>query len=160
EQPVCLPKMVGISLSTAMRLLLGQIKGDDHPEHHGAYSYERDHVVITTTARASNPETWIADGTSPPPTVDVECVDKPLTAALGEIRDHSGVNIVLDQRAADKARKAVTVRMTRVPVDTAVRLLADMADLRMVVMDNVLYVTSSDNAKELQAEQHKKAALQ
>jgi hypothetical protein len=51
--------------------------------------------------------------------------------------------------------------MNDVPLDTAVGLLASMADLRAVSLDNVLYVTSRAKAKELEAEkaeQAKKAA--
>jgi len=34
-----------------------------------------------------------------------------------------------------------------------VRILADMADLRPVVIDNLVYVTSKKNAKKLEAEE-------
>jgi hypothetical protein len=154
EQPVQLPKMVGVSLATVLRLLLSQLKGD---EHHGTYAIQDDHLLITTTLHASNAETWTADSGAPAPTIDVDCVQKPLQDALQEIRDLSRMNILVDARVADKARKPVTATLAKVPADTAVRLLADMGDLRMVVVDNVLYVTSVDNAKELQAQQEARA---
>jgi hypothetical protein len=40
-----------------------------------------------------------------------------------------------------------------VPVDTAVKVLADMADLGFVRLDNLLYVTSREKAARLRAEQ-------
>jgi hypothetical protein len=155
EQPVQLPKMVGVSMATVLRLLLAQIKGDG--ECHGTYALQDDHVLITTTLHASNAESWTADSGQPAPTVDVDCVQKPLQAVLYDLRDLSRMNILVDARVADKARKPITATLAKVPADTAVRLLADMGDLRMVAIDNVLYVTSIDNAKELQAQQEARA---
>jgi hypothetical protein len=154
EQPVQLPKMVGVSMATVLRLLLAQIKGD---EGHGTYAIQNDHLLITTTAHASNAESWTADSSQPAPTVDVDCVQKPLQDVLYDLRDLSRMNILIDARVADKARTPITATLTKVPADTAVRLLADMGDLRMVAIDNVLYVTSIDNAKELQAQQETRA---
>ena len=57
------------------------------------------------------------------------------------------MNIVLDGRAGDKGRTPVTARLTDVPLDNAVKVLADMADLTPVVVGRVLYVTSKDNAE-------------
>jgi hypothetical protein len=150
EQPVQLPKMVGVSMATVLRMLLAQVKGD---EHQGTYAIQDDHLLITTTAHASNAENWKADSGQPAPTIDVDCVQKPLQDVLYELRDLSRMNILVDARVADKARKPITATLVKVPADTAVRLLADMGDLRVVAIDNVLYVTSIDNAKELQAQQ-------
>ena len=41
------------------------------------------------------------------------------------------------------------------PLDVAVQLLADMADLKLVRIANVYYVTSPQNAKVLQKEEDK-----
>ena len=50
EQPVSLPKMVGVSLATVLRLLLGQVKGDAYS---GTYLIRRDYIEITTTYNAA-----------------------------------------------------------------------------------------------------------
>lgn len=50
EQPVSLPKMVGVSLTTALRLLLAQIKGDVYT---GTYIIRRDYIEVTTTYNAA-----------------------------------------------------------------------------------------------------------
>ncbi len=42
------------------------------------------------------------------------------------------------------------------PLDTAVRILADMADLQPVIMDNVIYVTTRENAVRLEADHQKR----
>lgn len=154
EQPVQMPKMVGVSMATVLRLLLGQIKGDVHC---GTYSIQDDHILITTTQQASNAETWTADSDSPAPAVDVDCLHRPLQDVLNDMRELTRINILVDARVTDKVRKPVTATLGKVPVDTAVRLLADMVDLRAVAVDNVLYVTSPENAKELQAQQEARA---
>jgi hypothetical protein len=152
EQPVQLPKMVGVSRTTALRMLLGQIKGDAYS---GTYLIRGDHVLITTTWHAT-PEVW-RDG--PPgagasiPTVEVEFDRRPLDEALKEIADHSGINVVLDPNVGEKARKTVTARLNNTRVDSAVRILAAMADLRSIAIDNVLFVTSAEKAKALRIEE-------
>jgi hypothetical protein len=66
---------------------------------------------------------------------------------------------VIDSRTEEKAKTRVTATFHSVPVDTAVLILADMADLRAVALDNVLYVTTKENAEQL-AVWHKKHAKQ
>jgi hypothetical protein len=39
-----------------------------------------------------------------------------------------------------------------VPLETVVRLLADMAEVKAVALDNVLYVTTPENAEKLHQE--------
>ena len=48
--------------------------------------------------------------------------------------------------------------MLNVPVDTAVRVLADMADLQPAFLDNVIYVTTRENAKRLEQDSKKRDA--
>jgi hypothetical protein len=64
------------------------------------------------------------------------------------------MNVVLDPRALapDQAKLTVSGQFANVPVDTAVRVLANMADLQAVRLDNVLYVTTPKRATQLQAE--------
>ena len=80
--------------------------------------------------------------------------EQPLKLALRSVSNKTGSNIVLDPRAGEKAQTAVTARLMNVPVDTAVRILADMADLQVVRLDNVLYVTTRENAARLQAQRN------
>jgi hypothetical protein len=150
ETPVTLPKMTRVRLSTVLRMLLAQVKGDVHS---GTYVIEKDYVCITTTGRTFRGESLPADERLGIAVVDT-CIDQtPLSAALREIADDAGINLLLDARVAETARKPVSAAFTQVPADTAVRLLADMCGLRAVAVDNVLYVTTVDNAKEIEAEQ-------
>ncbi len=54
----------------------------------------------------------------------------------------------------------MTGRFNNVPLDTAVTFLADMADLQPILQDNVIYVTTRDNAMRLEAKQRKDMADQ
>jgi hypothetical protein len=60
--------------------------------------------------------------------------------------------VLVDPRPAEKIKTGVTAKLKNVPLDSAVQLLADMADLKAVLQDNVLYVTSKENAKDLEAD--------
>jgi hypothetical protein len=80
----------------------------------------------------------------------------PLDEALQRLGKSSSFSVVLDvPRAGVKARTAVTALLANVPLDTAVRVLANQGDLKAVRLDNVFYVTTVENAAVLQAEQDK-----
>jgi RNA polymerase sigma factor (sigma-70 family) len=79
--------------------------------------------------------------------------DTPISKALASVTETTGYNVVVDSRVAEKVQAKATAQFNNVPVDTAVRLLANMADLRMVRMDNVFYVTTAENVKRLHEEQ-------
>jgi hypothetical protein len=76
----------------------------------------------------------------------------PLNEALEQLAQQANFNIVLDGRVGDKATQPVSSVFVNVTLDTAVRLLADMADLQPILIENVLYVTSPENAARLEKE--------
>jgi type II secretory pathway component HofQ len=82
--------------------------------------------------------------------------DVTLAKALRQLADASGYNLVVDVRVADKAKTKVSARLANVPVDTAVRVLADMADLGVVRLDNLFYVTNRENAAQIRAEEERR----
>jgi type II secretory pathway component GspD/PulD (secretin) len=88
------------------------------------------------------------------PLVSVVFEKRPLTEALKELSTLTDVSIVVDSRAGEKEGNTATFK--NVPLDTAVRVLADIAGLSSVLIDNVLYVTTRPNAKALEAEQAKR----
>ncbi len=72
-----------------------------------------------------------AGGTPSVPLVYAVLERRPLEQALRSLADRTGFSILLDARAGDKAKTPVTATLKNVPLDTAVRLLADMSDLRL-----------------------------
>jgi len=87
---------------------------------------------------------------SQPRSITVNADKRPLGELLSELAHAYSLNLVLDPRVADKAKTEVTLTLNQVPVETAVRLLADVAGLRAVKVDSVLYVTSKENAAGLE----------
>ena len=54
-----------------------------------------------------------------------------------------------ESRLKEKANAAVTLKLEDVPLETAVRLMAEVADLGAVRMNNVLFVTTPERAEKL-----------
>lgn len=81
--------------------------------------------------------------------VSVDCDGTAFAAAVRQLAADTGANVVIDPRLKDKANVAVTLKLEDVPLETAVRLLSEVADLGAVRMSNVLFVTTADRAEKL-----------
>ncbi|QJW94033.1 RNA polymerase sigma factor [Frigoriglobus tundricola] len=75
---------------------------------------------------------------------------KPATEILADLRAQTGANIVLDPRCEALDKKVLTVTLSDVRLYDALRVLADMADLKMVCVGNIYYITTAANAKAFQ----------
>lgn len=80
--------------------------------------------------------------------VTLDCDGTEFAAAIKQLAADTGANVVVDPRLGDKAKKPVTLKLDDVPLETAVRLLAEVADLRAVRSSNVLFVTTVEKAKD------------
>ncbi len=142
-----------VTLATALRRLLGHIPVPT------VLLIRKDTVEITTVA-AARAELGIPEGRPLLPLVWEEIEELTLDKALRQLAQASGATVILDPHAItdDVTNMKIAVRFANVPVDTAVRVLANMADLQMVQLDNILYVTIPARAAQLQAEQ-KRAAV-
>ncbi|HEY7428926.1 MAG TPA: hypothetical protein VH682_32145 [Gemmataceae bacterium] len=141
-----IPAMKNVRLDTILRKILSRV-----PVPSGTtYLVRSDRIEITTgTFQAS--EIWGKYGGPHLPLVNATLAKSPLEDAIKELAEQTEFNVVLDNRATDKAKIPVSATLRNMPLDTALRLLADMADLRSVHLDNVLYVTTKENAAELEA---------
>jgi hypothetical protein len=156
--PINLPKIKKLRLATVLTKLAKQVGG--------TFLVRSNYVEITTWQRAVD-EVWgtlnpsdseDASGRLRPrlPVVDAVFDNRPLTEALRELSDFTGFTVVVDvPHAGDQAQTPVTGTLKNVPLDTAVRLLANQAELKPVLMDNAIYVTTSQNADALQGEQER-----
>lgn len=81
--------------------------------------------------------------------VNVDCDAIPFATTMKQLGADTGANLVLDPRLGEKATRAVTLKLDDVPLETAVRLLAEVADLRAVRMNNVLFITTPERADKL-----------
>jgi hypothetical protein len=148
--PNPLPAMKNVRFSTILRKLLSRV-----PTESGAtYLLREDHIEITTGAFQAD-EIW-GQYTGPHlPLVNATLDKSTLEDAVKELSEQTEFNIVLDNRASEKAKTAVSARLRNAPLDSALRLLTNMADLRSVHLDNMLYVTTRENAAALEARLHK-----
>jgi hypothetical protein len=126
----------------------------------GATFVLRDNSIEITTGLFRDNEIW---GNFPGPHLPLvhrKFEKVPLEEALKELADMAEFNVVLDARVTEKGKTPVSARFLNTPLDTAVRFLADMCDLRSLQQDNLLYVTTKENAAALEAriEKEKKAA--
>jgi hypothetical protein len=81
--------------------------------------------------------------------VSVDCDGTAFGLAAKQLAADTGANVVVDPRLGDKANKAVNLKLEDVPLETAIRLLAEVADLRAIRMSNVLFVTTPEKAEKL-----------
>jgi RNA polymerase sigma factor (sigma-70 family) len=154
DNPVRLPKMPGVTLRTILQHLLAQVQG--------TVLVRNDHFEVVTHNQAlvevfGPLPNWVVEHRLEQPIVNVVCDGSPLERALAEIAEQSGRNVVLDSRITDRDKLAVTAKLLNTPIDTAVRVLAEMVSLKSVQLDNVFLVTTREHAAELQAEEAKHA---
>ncbi len=141
ETPVYLPAIPRkMPLATALRQLLSKI-----PSNNASYLLREGAFVITTNSRAA-PAVLLRSA------VTARFDKTPLEDALEELSNHTGATILLDPRVGDKARTPVTATLKNtLTLEAAVRLLAEMAELRAVVDNDVLFVTTAARAPERSA---------
>jgi RNA polymerase sigma factor (sigma-70 family) len=144
-------KMRDVRLETVLRTILERL-----PAGRSGITYivRRDLIEITTGAKAKREafRDWSADS----PLVNAGFEKRPLNETIEELIASSGVNLVIDTRIEEKAKTAVTATLTNVPLDSAIRVLADMADLQPAFLDNVIYLTTKEKAERLQKEATKR----
>jgi RNA polymerase sigma factor (sigma-70 family) len=158
DSPVRLVKMPGVSLRTLLRYVLGQVQG------HALV--RNDHLEVAPlneamTVAYGKPAGRVSDlrlaAQLGAPLVNIAFDRQPLERALADIADQSDRNVVLDARVTDRDKMVVSARLLNAPADTAVRVLAELVNLKSVPLDNVFIVTTREHAAELQAEEAKTA---
>jgi RNA polymerase sigma factor (sigma-70 family) len=155
---VRLPKMPNVALHTVLRHLLCQLPGQ------GTVLVRSDHLEIVPLQDAVSEaygDVWpIPTGVRVGQPMINLVVDKwPLAAVLTEVAHQSGRNVILDARVTDREKLMVTASLLNAPINTAVRVLAEMVNLRSIQLDNVFFVTTREYAAELQAEEDKQAEM-
>jgi hypothetical protein len=106
-----------------------------------SYAVVGDTVIITTEDMA------VARQMRQRVNVDLEKME--FAQALRQLSRETGVNLMLDSRVEKEAKAPVSLELEDVPLETAVRLLSEMAGLKPVRVGNVLFVTKKETANEL-----------
>jgi type II secretory pathway component GspD/PulD (secretin) len=136
DTPVTL-KVANVKLRTILKSLLSQYKL--------AYVVEQEIILITSEQVAIDRQVHQR--------VSVDFDKLPLDKALKQLGKETGTNLVLDPRQAAKVKDEITLKLDDVPLETTVRLMAEMAGLRSVRQSNVLFVTTKEVAAELRKEE-------
>jgi len=80
-------------------------------------------------------------------TIDHDKTD--FATALKQLARETGTNLILDSRLGKEANQPVTFQAEDVPLETAVRLMAEMVGLKPVRVGNVLFVANEANGTKL-----------
>lgn len=72
--------------------------------------------------------------------------------ALKQLSRETATNLIVDKRVVKEAKETVTLQTEDVPLETAVRLMAEMIGLKPVRVGNTLFVTTKANANEMRAD--------
>ena len=129
-------KLQNVKLRSALRTIFG-------PYNLG-YAIVGDVVLITSDDMAMHRQMKQR--------VSIDLDKAQLGGAVKQLAKETATNLVLDARVAKDAQTPVTLQLDDVPLETAVRLMAETAGLKPVRVGNVLYVTSKTTAAELRAD--------
>jgi hypothetical protein len=136
-----------MSAATALRILLSKV-----PTNNATYRLRAGQIQVTTIDDAATVQLNEPVGGS--------YRDRPLAEVLDKLAAQSGVTIILDRRVSKQGQVPVRAYLGAfVSLQTALRLLTDMADLRYVIIGNAVYVTSPANADKAAAEVRRRSQL-
>ena len=153
-----------VTRATILKYLLERMPNDGGPGR-PTYVLRRSGVEITTVgAKIAEARGLRVPGDDPlsvglapfPPLAYAAFNGTPLEDALKELARSTESTIMLDGRVSTEAKGKVTVDLNGVPLDAAVELLADTANLKLVRVANIYYVTSPQNADRLQKEEDRR----
>jgi type II secretory pathway component GspD/PulD (secretin) len=130
--PVTL-KLQGVKLRTALRSMLGQ--------YNLSYAIVGEAIHITSEDMAMFKQMKQR--------VSIDLDREQMGKALTRLAKETATNLLVDARVLKDSQTPVTLQLDDVPLETAVRLMAEMAGLKPVRVGNVLFVTSKANANEM-----------
>jgi hypothetical protein len=129
-------KQTGGKGRAALRVMLGM--------YHLSYAIIGDSVIITTEDMALYRQLKQK--------VNVDVDKTAFETALKDLARETAVQILVDKKVNKEAQTPVTMQLEDVPLETAVRLLCEQAELKPVRLGNILYITAVAKAKELRSE--------
>lgn len=120
-----------------LRLLLAQL-----PTNNGAFCLKPGFVDITTIER-SRPYTLLGQSH------EIRFARRPLHLALEDLYEQTGVAVVLDPRVGVRARTPITMNFTTdVSLGTAILLMSEVSGLKMIISDEIIFVTTPAIARQ------------
>jgi hypothetical protein len=131
-----------LTVAMLLRQMLNKV-----PTGNATYLVFRDHVLVTTMARSGIESLLLQHVTG---IYD----NRPLGQLLRDLGEKTAVTIVVDPRVGDKETKPISVTFQRdATLAGALRVITEMADLKVTVLDGIVYVTTPAHAEQLRKEQ-------
>jgi hypothetical protein len=130
-----------ITVAQFLRHVLSRI-----PTGNGTFLLFGDHIEVTTFQRAS------AEVRLQQPVL-ASFDNRKLSDVLRELSEMTATSIIIDKRAGDKEDRIVSATFrNEVSLAGALRVLTEMADLKAVVLEGTIFVTTPQHAKALREE--------
>jgi hypothetical protein len=85
--------------------------------------------------------------------VSVNLTNVPLSTALKDLARSTALNLIIDPRLGSEQSAKVTLQLDDATLETTVRLVAELGNLKAVRMGNVLFVTNEARAEKLRREE-------
>ncbi len=85
--------------------------------------------------------------------VSVDLDEVPFNKAVRSLAKSHGINLVIDPKVAKQAEAPVSLQLESTGLETAVRLLAELANLKSVRMGNVMFITTPEKAEKIRKEE-------
>jgi hypothetical protein len=126
-------KLTAVKTRTALRSVLNQ--------YNLGYAIIGDTVLITSEDMATHRQLKQR--------VSIDLDKVAAAAAFKQLSKETGTNLLVDARVSKEAQGSVTLQVDDVPLDTAVRLVSEMAGLKVVRIGNVLFITNKATAQEM-----------
>lgn len=165
QEPVSLPGLRGVTLASALRIMLDPI--DASVMVHRDYLYvvpRREAYRRTGLLKETRPaedkslqskdkdDSLFGDennGEKLPwlELVHIDVQEQPITRIIDDITRQAEVNILIHPEAKEKAEIPLTVKLYNAPPQTAARMLAEMAGLDVIEQGNTLLITTPERAK-------------
>ncbi len=81
--------------------------------------------------------------------VDINVDNSPLNKVLKDLSQRYAINIVLDPKLKAKIEATVTLQVDDVQLDSAIKVLCEMAEVKSARIGNMLYITTEARADKL-----------
>jgi hypothetical protein len=131
-----------LTVAMALRQMLNKV-----PTGNATYLVFRDHLLVTTLARSGIESLLLQK-------VAGVYENRPLGQLLRDLGEKTAVTIVVDKRVGDRENSPVSATFQRdITLAGALRAVAEQADLKVVLIDGVVYVTTPAHAELLRKEQ-------
>jgi RNA polymerase sigma factor (sigma-70 family) len=130
-----------MSTATAIQMAINQIPDQK------AQILIRDNMVFITTQRHASLEYLLKEK------VFANYVDRPFNEVVDNLSGLTGISINIDPLVEEKAKKKINAGFRNdVTLEGALRIVTEMAGLKIVDMQSGLYITTPERAKELEKE--------